>query len=159
MMRCPEFRYATPRTVEEACAILAAEGEGATLLGGGTDVIPGMKRRTQTPAVLVSLRAVAGLRDVALEADEAARIGAGLTLTQIAADARLRPFAALQRAAAQVATPHIRNAGTLGGNLCVDTRCNYYDQNHEWRQAIDFCMKKEGPNPKANCWVAPWSRR
>ena len=53
-------------------------------------------------------------------------------------------------AASQVATPHLRNMGTLGGNLCLDTRCNYYDQNYEWRKAIDFCMKKDGEI----CWVA-----
>ena len=59
------------------------------------------------------------------------------------------------QAAAQIATPHLRNMGTLGGNLCLDTRCNYYDQNYEWRKAIDFCMKKDGDT----CWVAPSSRR
>ncbi len=64
-------------------------------------------------------------------------------------------YTGLWQAAAQIATPHLRNMGTLGGNLCLDTRCNYYDQNYEWRKAIDFCMKKDGET----CWVAPSSRR
>jgi 4-hydroxybenzoyl-CoA reductase subunit beta len=73
----------------------------------------------------------------------------------IARDSPAGGHGALRKAAAQVATPHLRNMGTLGGNLCLDTRCNYYDQNLEWRTAIDFCMKKEG----TICWVAPGSPR
>jgi 4-hydroxybenzoyl-CoA reductase subunit beta len=158
MMRCPPFRFVAPRTVEEVAAVLHAEGQGATILAGGTDVLPGMKRRTQTPAVLVSLRRVEGLRGVRLDGgDRAARVllGAGTTLTDVAAEPRLRPYGALVRAAAQVASPPIRNAATVGGNLCLDTRCNYYDQNHEWRKAVDFCMKRDGET----CWVAPGSPR
>ena len=139
MMRCPPFVYRAPSTMAEAAEILAQEGPGATLLAGGTDVIPGMKRRTQEPRVLVSLRKVKGLRGVSEYERSAATVlslGAGTTLAEVAADPMLRPYAALQRAAAQVATPHIRHAGTVGGNLCLDTRCNYYDQNYEWRQAI-----------------------
>lgn len=155
MMRCPPFSYRAPSTIAEVAEILAAEGPSATLLGGGTDVIPGMKRRTQEPRVLVSLRRVAGLRGVCRDDGGAMVIGAGTTLSEIAASTALRPFAALQQAAAQVATTHIRNVGTVGGNLCLDTRCNYYDQNLEWRQAIGYCKKREGET----CWVAPGSPR
>src|SRR5439155_18136836 len=84
------------------------------------------------------------------------RLGGGLTLTEIVRDARVREkYAGLWQAAAQIATPHLRNMGTLGGNLCFDTRCNYYDQNYEWRKAIGFCMKKDGKI----CWVATASPR
>jgi 4-hydroxybenzoyl-CoA reductase subunit beta len=84
----------------------------------------------------------------------AARLGACLTLSDIAADPRFRNgFTALAQAASQVATPHIRNMATLGGNLCLDTRCNYYDQSYEWRKSINFCLKKDG----TTCWVAPGS--
>src|SRR5213075_1328682 len=85
-------------------------------------------------------------------------IGAGVTLTELlrtlpgGSDS---PLAGLREAAHQVATPHLRNMGTIGGNLCLDTRCNYYDQNYEWRKAIDFCMKKDGET----CWVATSSPR
>jgi 4-hydroxybenzoyl-CoA reductase subunit beta len=83
-------------------------------------------------------------------------VGAGVTLTDLAGDPRVKSrYPGLYQAASQVATPHIQNMATLGGNLCLDTRCNYYDQNHEWRQAIGFCMKKEGET----CWVAPGSDR
>ena len=158
MMRCGEFVYRAPATLAEAAAILAAEGPSAVLLGGGTDVIPGMKRRTQAPRTLVSLRRIAELQKLEAAPSGGVSIGASITLSAIAAAPLLRPYAALQRAASVVATPHIRNAGTIGGNLCVDTRCNYYDQNFEWRKAIDFCMKTEAPG-KSICWVAPGSPR
>jgi 4-hydroxybenzoyl-CoA reductase subunit beta len=154
MMRCPEFRYFAPSTIAEAASILAEEGPQASLLGGGTDLVPNMKRRQQTPAALIATRRIAELHQVDAGA-AAARIGAGITLSAIAESRPLRAWSALARAAAQVATPHIRNSGTLGGNLCVDTRCNYYDQSYEWRKAIDFCMKKDG----GVCWVAPGSPR
>jgi 4-hydroxybenzoyl-CoA reductase subunit beta len=153
-MRCPPFGYRAPATIAEAAAILASEGPGSRVLAGGTDLVPNMKRRHQNPSVLVALRRVAGIREVA--ADGAGlRLGAGLTLAQLAADPRVAPWRALACAADSVASPHIRNAGTLGGNLCLDTRCNYYDQNHEWRRSIDFCMKAAGEI----CWVAPQSPR
>jgi 4-hydroxybenzoyl-CoA reductase subunit beta len=154
MMRLPAFRYVAPTSVDEAARILAGEGPGAALLGGGTDLLPNMKRRQQTPATLIALRRIGELRAVGNGAG--LRLGAGLTLAEIAASPAVREsYAALRQAAAQVATPHLRNVATLGGNLCLDTRCHYYDQSHEWRKAIDFCLKKDGEI----CWVAPSSRR
>ena len=157
MMRLPDFRYLAPTTAREAALVLAAEGaaEGEALpLSGGTDLLPNMKRRQQTPAVLVGLRGIAGLRGI--ENGRGLRLGAGLTLTSLVRSPLLREgWRALWEAAVQVATPHLRTMGTLGGNLCLDTRCNYYDQTHEWRKAIAFCMKKDG----VTCWVAPASRR
>ena len=79
--------------------------------------------------------------------------GSALTLTQVVQNPKTP--AALRHAAIQVATPHIRNMGTLGGNLCLDTRCNYYNQSYEWRKAINFCLKKDGDI----CWVATASKR
>src|SRR5437899_11666462 len=88
--------------------------------------------------------------------DSGSRLGAGLTLSRIAADPRFRNgMTALAQAASFVATPQIRNMATLGGNLCLDTRCNYYDQNYEWRKSIGFCLKKGGDT----CWVAPGSSK
>ncbi|MEE9268792.1 MAG: FAD binding domain-containing protein [Candidatus Krumholzibacteria bacterium] len=154
MMRLPYFRYRAPRTVSEAAKILAAEGPEAMLLAGGTDLLPNMKRRQQVPGTLVGLRSIDALRSIAN--GSGLRIGAGLTLSQLAADARVREqYTGLFQAAIQVATPHLRNMATLGGNICLDTRCNYYDQNYEWRKAIDFCMKKDGDI----CWVATGSKR
>ena len=156
MMRLPHFTYHSPRTVREAAELLAAPG-GAMLVAGGTDLLPNMKRRQQVPPALIGLRRVAELRAIASSpggsvlSGAGLTIGAGVTLTELVRSPLVREsYRALWQAASQVATPHLRNMGTLGGNLCLDTRCNYYDQNYEWRKAIDFCMKKDG----ATCWVA-----
>ncbi len=155
MMRCPRLRYLAPDSIRQVCEILRDHGPAAMVLAGGTDLIPNLKRRQQTPEVLVSLRRVEGLRRIE-RGEGAIRLGAALTLADLVSEERIRrEHSALFRAAAQVATPHLRNMATLGGNLCLDTRCNYYDQNYEWRKAIDFCMKKDG----RVCWVAPGSPR
>ena len=147
MMRLPYFRFESPRTVREAAELIVS-GD-AMLVAGGTDLLPNMKRRQQVPRTLVGLRRVAELRG--LSNGHGLTIGAGVTLTELVKDDRVRErYAGLWQAASQVATPHLRNMGTIGGNLCLDTRCNYYDQNYEWRKAIDFCMKKDGET----CWVA-----
>ena len=153
MMRLPLFEFRAPRTLEEATRILDGEGANAMPLAGGTDLLPNMKRRQQVPRTLMSLRHVEALTQVQLD-HSGTRLGACLTLTDIAEDPRFRNgLTALSQAASQVATPQIRNMATLGGNLCLDTRCNYYDQSYEWRRAINFCMKKDG----TTCWVAPGS--
>jgi 4-hydroxybenzoyl-CoA reductase subunit beta len=134
--------------------MLAAEGPRAMLIAGGTDLLPNMKRRHQTPTTLVSLAKVEALKKIAN--GHGAALGAGLTLNELVANPMVREkYAGLWQAAAQVATVHLRNMGTLGGNLCLDTRCNYYNQNYEWRKAIDFCLKKDGET----CWVATASKR
>lgn len=155
MMRLPLFEFRTPRTIKEAAAILDGEGGNAMPLAGGTDLLANMKRRQQVPRTLMSLRHIQDLKGIRLDSS-ASRFGACVTLASLANDSRLRNgFAALSQAAVQVATPPIRNMATLGGNLCLDTRCNYYDQNYEWRKAINFCLKKDGDT----CWVAPGSSK
>ena len=151
MMRLPWFDYRAPRTVAEAAKILAGEGPGAMLIAGGTDLLPNMKRKHQTPKVLVSLRGISSLKS--FSNGNGVAIGSGNTLTQLVQNPKTPT--ALRQAAHQVATVHLRNMGTLGGNLCLDTRCTYYNQNHEWRKAIDFCLKKDGDI----CWVATASKR
>jgi 4-hydroxybenzoyl-CoA reductase subunit beta len=154
MMRLPWFSYRAPRTAAEAVRILAGEGPNAMPIAGGTDLLPNMKRRQQVPATLVSLRHVAGMKKLAN--GSGLTLGAGLTLTELVGTEAVRAkYPALWQAAAQVATVHLRNMGTLGGNLCLDTRCNYYNQSYEWRKAIDFCLKKDGEI----CWVATASKR
>ena len=154
MMRLPRFTYRAPRTIAEAAEFLAAANGSAMLVAGGTDVLPNMKRRQQTPSVLVGLRGVSELREVT--AADGLTIGAGVTLSDVLEIPSLRErYTGLWQAVSQIATPLLRNMGTLGGNLCLDTRCNYYDQTYEWRKAIHFCMKKDGET----CWVAPSSRR
>jgi 4-hydroxybenzoyl-CoA reductase subunit beta len=150
MMRLPIFEFRAPRSLDEAARILAGEGPTTMPIAGGTDLLPNMKRRQQVPRTLMSLRRVNELHQIA-HSDGGTRLGACLTLTEIAGDPRFRNgMTALVQAASQVATPQIRNMATLGGNLCLDTRCNYYDQSYEWRKAINFCKKKDGET----CWVA-----
>jgi len=147
MMRLPWFEYRAPCTVHEAARILAGEGPNVMLIAGGTDLLPNMKRRQMAPKTLVSLRKIDALRR------NGEAVGAATTLTEIIRKPEL-PLG-LRQAAHQVATVHLRNMGTIGGNLCLDTRCNYYNQNYEWRKAIDFCLKKDGEI----CWVATASKR
>ncbi|MEO6259846.1 MAG: FAD binding domain-containing protein [Thermoanaerobaculia bacterium] len=168
MMRAGSFRYHAAHDAQDAVKALADGGPGGMLLAGGTDLVPNMKRRQQMPELLISLRHVQELRGIHHGPD--LQIGACTTLSDIVRDAGVRQnYPALFRAAAQVATPIIRNTATLGGNLCLDTRCNYYNQNYDWRQAIDFCKKAPGPAGVAVpdvanaedgvCWVAPSSSR
>ena len=153
MMRLPYFEYRAPRSVREAADMLASAPGSAMLVAGGTDLLPNMKRRQQVPSTLIGLRQIGELKEIAN--GDGLRVGAGVTLTTLVHDARVQAYTGLWQAAAQVATPHLRNMGTIGGNICLDTRCNYYDQNYEWRKAIDFCMKKDGET----CWVATASPR
>ena len=152
MMRLPRFHYYRPRDIHEAAQVLAGE-DNAMVIAGGTDLLPNMKRRQQTPGTLVTLRHLDTLKRVTN--GTGLSIGAGVTLTALVQDRGVKSaYRGLWQAAAQVATPQLRNMGTLGGNICLDTRCNYYDQNHEWRKAIDFCMKKDGDI----CWVSTGSK-
>jgi 4-hydroxybenzoyl-CoA reductase subunit beta len=156
MIRLPAFTYVSPKTVEQAVRAMADAGPEAMLVAGGTDLYPNMKRRQFEPKTLVGLRAIDGLRGVGGSEREGLTVGACTTLTAVATHADIaRAYPALATAAGLVSSPQLRNMGTLGGNVCVDTRCNYYNQSYEWRQAIGFCMKKDGDI----CLVAPSSSR
>ena len=156
MLRLPRFTLIEPRTLADAVAARAEHGDDATYVAGGTDLYPNMKRRQQTPRVVISLARVAGLAVIGGSPERGVSIGAGVTLARVASDPMLRAhYPAVAHAAAVVSTPLLRNMGTIGGNLLLDTRCNYYDQSEEWRRAIGFCMKRDG----AICWVAPSSPR
>lgn len=154
MLRLPVFDAATPATLAEA--VTALSRPGARLVAGGTDLLPNLKHRLDRPPLLVSLAAVAELRRVTV--DEAAgvlRIGAGVTLSEVAEDETVRlRFPSLASAAGLVASPLIRNAGTLGGNVNLDTRCRYVNQSDFWRSAIGGCLKSEGEV----CHVVPKGR-
>jgi 4-hydroxybenzoyl-CoA reductase subunit beta len=153
MMRLPRFRYYSPTTVREALRIKADAGPEGSYVAGGTDLYPNMKRRQQTPRVVIGLSRIASLRRLRVGAGGAS-IGSGVSLSEIENHRRMRrEYPGVTQAIVEISTPPLRNMGTLGGNLLLDTRCNYYDQNYEWRQAIDFCMKKDG----TICWVAPGS--
>ena len=153
MMRLPRFRYFAPKSVKGALAIKSDAGPEGSYVAGGTDLYPNMKRRQQTPRTVIGLSRIPALQKIRFGSDGAS-IGAAALLAQVEGEPRVRrDYPALARAILEISTPPLRNMGTLGGNLLLDTRCNYYDQNYEWRQAIDFCMKKDGEV----CWVAPGS--
>src|SRR5207237_3887669 len=144
MMRLPKFRYYAPSTVKEALRIKSGVGPEGAFVAGGTDLYPNMKRRQQTPEHVIGLSRIAALRRLRTGPDGAV-VGAGVPLSVVEGDPRFRRrFPALVHAVEEISTPLLRNMGTLGGNLLLDTRCNYYDQNLEWRRAIDFCLKKDG---------------
>ena len=156
MIRLPAFTYVSPKTVDAAVRALADAGPAGMLVAGGTDLFPNMKRRQFEPRTLVGLRAIRELRALDGSVHHGMRIGACVTLTDVATHPGVtRGYAGLATAAGLVSSPQLRNMGTLGGNVCVDTRCNYYNQSFEWPQAIGFCMKKDGDI----CLVAPGSPR
>jgi 4-hydroxybenzoyl-CoA reductase subunit beta len=167
MLRLPQFRMIEPTTWTAAATLLREHGAAASdaahgtpsvpvmLVAGGTDLFPNMKRRQFTPKVLVSLGRVKGAREIGNGTN--LRIAAGATLSEVAAHPTVRAkYAALAQAAGVVSTPQLRNMGTIGGNLCLDTRCNWYDQSLFWRTAEGYCMKT---HPSVVCRVAPSSAR
>ena len=156
MLRLPRFTLVEPRTVADAVRARADAGPDAMYVAGGTDLWPNMKRRQQTPRTVIALSRIPELAQVSGSPRDGLTIGAGVSLAALASHADvLRHYPAVAHAAAQVSTPTLRHMGTIGGNLLLDTRCNYYDQTEEWRRAIDYCMKKDG----AICWVATSSPR
>ncbi len=156
MLRLPAFTYLAARTVGDALTYMRDHGPDAMLVAGGTDLYPNMKRRQFEPRALVGLRGIRELTGVGGSPETGLAIGALTTLTAVAGHPAVqRAYPALATAAGLVSSPQLRNMGTIGGNLCVDTRCNYYNQTYQWRKAIGFCMKKDGDI----CLVAPGSPR
>ena len=155
-MRLPKFEYHTPQTIAEAVKIMAAVGPEGQFVAGGTDLYPNMKRRQQTPKTVISVMRLAELNQITGDRASGLSIGASMTLTDICEHPLInRDYPVIAKAARTISTPLLRNMGTIGGNLLLDTRCNYYDQNYEWRKGINFCLKKDGDV----CWVAPGSSK
>jgi 4-hydroxybenzoyl-CoA reductase subunit beta len=156
MLRLPRLRYLRPHDAREASAMQAEFGAKAMFVAGGTDLFPNLKRRQFEPEILIGLSHLKELGTVDGDASSGFNVGAGVTLSQAASHPGLSAaFPGYSEAAGLVSSPPLRNAGTIGGNLCVDTRCNYYNQTYEWRLSVGFCMKKDGDI----CLVAPGSPR
>ena len=155
-MRLPKFDYRTPQTIAEAVKIMADVGPTAQFVAGGTDLYPNMKRRQQMPQTVISVMRLRELNQITGDGSHGLRIGASVILTDVCENEIInRDYPVVARAARTISTPLLRNMGTIGGNLLLDTRCNYYDQNFEWRKGINFCLKKDGDI----CWVAPGSSK
>jgi len=147
----PEFQLFRPRTLDDAIGLLAAHAKEVRIVAGGTDLIPSLRQRLFEPKYVLDIRGIAELRGIA-ETPAGLAIGALTSLTAIEHDARIRArYPVLAAAAATVASPLLRNMGTLGGNICLDTRCLWYNQSLAWRKSCGFCIKKDGDL----CHVAP----
>ena len=155
MLTLPRFEWARPGTVEETLAALSDRPGETLVVAGGTDAVPNLKHRLHAPRVVVHIGGVRELHFVR-EGEDGLHLGALVTLTELSQHPAVRrDFPSLAKAAGLVAGPQLRNMGTLGGNLCLDTRCTYYNQTHFWRSALGFCLKKEG----TVCHVVPAGKR
>ncbi len=151
-MSLPEFRLLRPRTVDEAVNYLARHAGNIRVLAGGTDLIPSMRQKLFEPEYVLDLRGIAALKGIRPQANGEAEIGALTPLRTIERSGFLGlHFQVLTEAAATVASPVLRNMGTIGGNICLDTRCLWYNQSLTWRKGCGFCIKKDGDL----CHVAP----
>jgi 4-hydroxybenzoyl-CoA reductase subunit beta len=161
----PQFKLLRPRTVEEAVSLLAkctdrvATGDSPAhnirIVAGGTDLIPSMRQKLFEPQYVLDIRHIAELKGIHQQGS-GVEIGALTSLTNIErSDLLRRRYPVLTEAAATVASPLLRNMGTLGGNICLDTRCLWYNQSLTWRKGCGFCIKKDGDL----CHVAPGGTR
>ena len=145
MLRLPAFELLRPSTLAEALVMVADHGPRAVIMAGGTDLLPNMKHELETPPTLISLSAVGELSGICRETDGGLVIGAMTTIAGVAESQEVRAIApVLAQAAGLVAGPQHRRMGTIGGNVLLDTRCQWYNQTYFWRSAIGFCLKKDG---------------
>ena len=145
MLRLPKFTLEEPTALADAASLLQEHGENAMVVAGGTDLLPNMKHGLFEPEVVVSLARIEELRGVSSRPDGTLRIGAMTTIAEIAQSEAVRAHApALAQAASVIAGPQLRTMGTLGGNVMLDTRCQWYNQTHFWRKSLGYCLKKDG---------------
>jgi 4-hydroxybenzoyl-CoA reductase subunit beta len=148
----PEFKLLRPHGIEEAVSHLSKHGGNLRVLSGGTDLIPSMRQKLFEPEYVLDLRGIATMRGIRPQPDGGVEIGALTTLRTIERSDFLRQhYSVLTEAAATVASPVLRNMATMGGNICLDTRCLWYNQSLTWRKGCGFCIKKDGDL----CHVAP----
>ena len=155
-MSLPSFKLLRPRSIEEAVGYLAQHAGSVQVLAGGTDLIPSMKQRLFTPAYVMDIRGIEEMQGIRVVPGVGVEIGALTALSAIEDSEFIRRnYRVLHEAAATVASPILRNMGTLGGNICLDTRCLWYNQSLQWRRSCGFCIKKDGDL----CHVAPGGTR
>ena len=151
-MSLPSFKLLRPRTIENAVKFLSQHAGHIQIVAGGTDLLPSMKQRLFTPRYLLDIRGIEELQNIRSIPGHGTEIGALVTLAAIEdSDFLGRGYPVLREAVATVASPILRNMGTIGGNICLDTRCLWYNQSLTWRKSCGFCIKKDGDL----CHVAP----
>jgi 4-hydroxybenzoyl-CoA reductase subunit beta len=155
-MSLPRFKLLRPRTIQDAVAYLAAHGNQIRILAGGTDLIPSMKQRLFTPTFVMDIHSIEEMQGIRVVPGSGVEIGALTPLSTIEDSEFIRrEYRVLHEAVSTVASPILRNMGTLGGNICLDTRCLWYNQSLQWRHSCGFCIKKDGDL----CHVAPGGTR
>ena len=155
-MSLPSFEVVIPASLAEAISFYSENRDFTKIIAGGTDIVPSLKQRLFEPQYLLDMKGARELTGIQNTMDGGLRIGAMTTITQVATHPVIaQHFPVLQQAAATVAGPGLRNVGTLGGNICLDTRCYWYNQSYFWRQSCGFCIKKDG----SMCHVAPGSKK
>jgi 4-hydroxybenzoyl-CoA reductase subunit beta len=148
----PAFKLLRPRTSDEAIGFLAEHAPDIQVIAGGTDLVPSLRQGLFAPAFVLDIRGIAELRGIRTVPGNGVEIGALTSLTAIEhSEVIRRQYPVLSEAARTVASPVLRNMGTIGGNICLDTRCLWYNQSLMWRKSCGFCIKKDGNL----CHVAP----
>ena len=156
MIRLPKADYYAPSSLKEACSIVAEHGEEAKVLGGGTDLLVACKLKNINPALFVSLSSISELKGIHFHEGESLKIGAMTSLHDIRYDSSItETYPALSHAAALVGTRQLQHMGTIGGNLCLNTRCIYYNQSERWRRSREACFKMGGQV----CHVVPKGKK
>jgi 4-hydroxybenzoyl-CoA reductase subunit beta len=165
-MSLPDFKLLRPRTAAEAVEMLAKHSSalslvepntnlskgGVQICAGGTDLLPSMRQKLFEPEYVIDIRGIRELRGIREDADGSVTIGALTPLSEIEHSPLIAErYLVLHEAARTVASPVLRNMGTIGGNICLDTRCLWYNQSAAWRTSCGFCIKKDGDL----CHVAP----
>jgi 4-hydroxybenzoyl-CoA reductase subunit beta len=155
-MSLPQFKLLRPHTVQDAVGHLSAHPGKIQVIAGGTDIIPSLKQRLFEPEYVLDIRGIDELRKIQVKAGVGVEIGALATLSALEDSGYIqRHYPVLHEAAKTVASPILRNMGTLGGNICLDTRCLWYNQSLTWRKSCGFCIKKDGDL----CHVAPGGKK
>jgi len=144
MLRLPEFTLTRPKSLDAALALFAEHGEAALPIAGGTDLVPNMKHGLFEPKILVSLADVEEMHGVTETEDGGVRVGAMTTIAKLAVHESIQRYPVLAQAASLISGPQLREVGTLGGNVMLDTRCQWYNQTYFWRKALGYCLKKDG---------------
>jgi 4-hydroxybenzoyl-CoA reductase subunit beta len=146
-----DFKLLRPRTLAEVLALMKENSGNLRVLAGGTDLLPSMRQKLFEPEYVLDIRRLAELRGIR-ETGQGIEIGVLTTLAEIEhSDLLKQQYPVLVEAAKTVASPLLRNMGTIGGNICLDTRCLWYNQSLTWRKSCGFCIKKDGDL----CHVAP----
>jgi 4-hydroxybenzoyl-CoA reductase subunit beta len=152
----PQFKLLRPRTIQEAVGHLTRHGGRVQIVAGGTDLLPSMGQKLFEPEYLLDVRGIDELRKIKVVPGAGVELGALVTLSTIEdSDYIQRHYPVLREAAKTVASPILRNMGTIGGNICLDTRCLWYNQSLTWRKSCGFCIKKDGDL----CHVAPGGKK